>query len=134
MTTDLIDPDDTSRRPDVLAEHFAGLIRRGLLCYPRGAITGQLYPLDRAPSSVDEPIDWRDASGEASLYSFAVYHQSYSSNFAVPYLVAHVELLEGLRFISTLIGCDDGNARIGMRLRAEFAAGNRLVFRPCAAK
>ena len=48
------------------------------------------------------------ASGKGKIYSFVVYHVAYHPGFKddLPYVVALVELDEGPRFLSNIVGCD----------------------------
>lgn len=129
MTADPPDPRGVTTKAANLAETFADLAAQGILCYPQGNRSRQVYPLDRHASSIDEGIDWLPAGGEARLHSFAVFHQRYAPSVKVPYVVAHIELTEGIRLISTLIDINLSDVTVGMPLKAEFIPDNRLVFR-----
>lgn len=61
---------------------------------------------------------WAEASGDATVESFVVYHTAYHPAFKerVPYNVAIVSLNEGPRLISSVIAPNDA-VRIGMKLR-----------------
>ncbi len=129
MTADSTELPNLTTEKAILAETFAEFAARGLLRYPRGNSSGKVYSLDRHASSIDERVDWLPASGEARLHSFAIFYQRYEPCRDVPYVVAHVELSEGIRLISTLIDCEISRVKVGMLLGAEFAPGNHLVFR-----
>ena len=63
---------------------------------------------------------WEKAAGGAKLISWVVYHTAYHPAFAsrLPYTVAVVELDEGPRLISNLVGMDASiPLRIEQRLR-----------------
>lgn len=80
-----------------------------------------------------ETLDWVAASGRASLYSFVVVHTAYHAAFPPPYNAAIVELEEGPRIYSNVIGCSDAQLRIDMPLHVVFEAqgGTWLpVFQP----
>jgi uncharacterized OB-fold protein len=64
----------------------------------------------------------RAASGRATLNSFTVVHQSGvpALRERLPYVVAYVELEEGVCLLSNLVTCAPGAARIGMALRVLF--------------
>lgn len=64
----------------------------------------------------------RAASGKATLNSFTVVHQSGvpALRERLPYIVAYVELEEGLCLLSNLVNCPPAEARIGMALRVLF--------------
>jgi uncharacterized OB-fold protein len=66
--------------------------------------------------------DWIPVSGRGRLFSFAVMHQVYHPGFAdeVPYAVVVVELEEGARLVSNLVGCPVSEIRIGMPVEVVF--------------
>jgi uncharacterized OB-fold protein len=82
--------------------------------------------------------EWVEASGRARLHSWVVFHQVYHPGFAdrVPYNVAVVELEEGPRVTTNIVGADHRHLRAGMPLEAMFetvAEGVALPkFRPAA--
>lgn len=61
------------------------------------------------PQCLEDKWTWQVASGKAKLISWVVYHMAYHPAFAqrLPYAVAVVELAEGARLISNVIGLDD---------------------------
>jgi len=93
------------------------------------------------PGSVVCPRCWSDAvtwvasAGDGTVVTFAVYHRSYYPAFQllVPYVVAVVELAEGPRLVSNVVGVAPERVRVGMPVRVEFQlAGDTAlpVFRP----
>lgn len=54
-------------------------------------------------------LTWEIGSGEAKLVSWVVYHRPFNPAFAdrVPYTVAVVELAEGPRLVSNIVGSRD---------------------------
>jgi uncharacterized OB-fold protein len=77
---------------------------------------------DRCVDCWSSDSDWAQASGKATLYSFGVMHQQYHPAFAdaIPYNFALVELDEGPRMISNIVGCEHGDLRVGMLLVADY--------------
>jgi uncharacterized protein len=77
------------------------------------------------------------ASGRGTVYSFVVAHHPAIPPFEYPNLIALVELEEGTRLVSNLVGVAREDARIGMPVAVEFAEvePGRLLprFRPAAA-
>jgi uncharacterized OB-fold protein len=71
-----------------------------------------------------DEIEWADASGEGKLHSFGIVHQLYHPGFKdeIPYNIAVVELAEGPRINSNVVGCENSELRVGMPLRATFVA------------
>ena len=80
-------------------------------------------------------LDWIQASGRARLFSWTVCHPPLLPYFSerAPWVVAAVELEEGVRMVSRVIGIEPEGYTIGMPLVAEFEeAGpvHLVVFRP----
>ena len=69
-----------------------------------------LPPRTECPSCLGTDWSWRDASGRGKLVSWVVYFVAYDEAFKekLPYNVAIVELEEGVRLVSNIIGCPDG--------------------------
>jgi uncharacterized OB-fold protein/acyl dehydratase len=61
-------------------------------------------------------MGFRVASGRGSLYSFAVPHYPQANGFRYPVLVGLVELEEGTRLVSDIVGCSREHLRVGMPL------------------
>jgi hypothetical protein len=76
------------------------------------------------------------ASGRGTVHTFTVTHQNQVPGFrdACPYVLAYVELEEGPRLLSNVVGCDPAAVRIGMPVRVAFAGTEGEfpvpVFRP----
>lgn len=63
------------------------------------------------------------ASGRGSVYTFTVTHQNGVPPFrdAVPYVLAYVELEEGPRLMTNVVGCEPADVEIGMPVVVDFA-------------
>ena len=68
-----------------------------------------------------EPVEWVDASGRGTIYSYTVIRQNFSRAFRdlLPYVVALVDLDEGPRLMTNILGSPDG-VRIGDRVQVSF--------------
>ncbi|MGW6400174.1 bifunctional MaoC family dehydratase N-terminal/OB-fold nucleic acid binding domain-containing protein [Streptomyces sp. NPDC055134] len=66
--------------------------------------------------------DWGtvEASGEGTVFSYVVMHHPPFPAFDPPYAVGLVELAEGVRIISNVVGVPYDKVRIGMPVRLEF--------------
>lgn len=64
--------------------------------------------------------DTVEASGEGVVYSYVVMHHPRFPASDPPYAVAQIELAEGVRMVSNVIGVPCGRVRIGMPVRLEF--------------
>lgn len=80
--------------------------------------------------------DTVEASGQATLYSFVVAHHPRHPAFDYPLVVAVVELEEGTRLITNLVGATPDEIRIGMPLTLEWLEADPEltlpVFRPAS--
>lgn len=64
--------------------------------------------------------DTVEASGEGTVYSYVVMHHPPFPAFEPPYAVGLIELAEGVRMVSNVIGVAPGKVRIGMPVRLAF--------------
>jgi uncharacterized OB-fold protein len=76
----------------------------------------------RCPVCFSTEIVWVQASGQGTLSTFTLVHQVAHPGFAceVPYVLAEVDLPEGLRILSTIVGCPHAELCIGMPLAVTF--------------
>jgi uncharacterized OB-fold protein len=98
--------------------------RRHELVLQRCADCGTVRHRPRAlcPACLSGQIEWIRASGRGAVYSFTVTHQNQAPAFrrAVPYVLAYVELEEGVRMLTNVVGCEPGQVRVGMPVQVEF--------------
>ena len=66
--------------------------------------------------------DWVPASGSGKLYSFGIMHQKLHPQFAerTPYQFAIVELDEGPRLVTNVVGIPDEDVRVDMPVTVVF--------------
>ena len=79
----------------------------------------------------DEP-SWREVCGQGVVSTWVVVHQPWFPSFAgeIPYNVIQVELDEGPRLTSSLVGVANDEIRIGMRVIVEFEPVNEDITLP----
>ncbi len=110
--------------PDEISAPFFDGARQGRLMLQHcTACDGWSFPVrERCPHCFAAALEWRAASGRGTLYTFAVMHQVMNPGFAgaVPYNVSQVDLDEGVRMISNVVGTPNDRLRIGMKLEAVF--------------
>ncbi len=109
--------------PDADSAPYWAAARDGHLLVQRCTACGhtQLYPRDRC-LVCRGPVEWVEASGRGTVYSFTVIRQNYSRPFRdwIPYVVALVDLEEGPRVMTNIVECEPDAVRIGMAVRARF--------------
>jgi uncharacterized OB-fold protein/acyl dehydratase len=74
----------------------------------------------------DVPTDYIVASGKGTVFSFVVHHAPQVPGRTLPFVIALVELEEGVRMLGELRGIDPAKVEIGMDVRAtyiDFPAG-----------
>ena len=112
--------------PSAVTRPFWDGLREGRLRLQRSRTTGQwvFYPRAVSPFGAGDELDWQDASGRGTVYSFTIARRPTAPQWEgeTPYVIAIVELAEGPRLITNIVGCDPESVRIGMPVTAEFTA------------
>ncbi|WP_111508136.1 bifunctional MaoC family dehydratase N-terminal/OB-fold nucleic acid binding domain-containing protein [Mycobacterium kyogaense] len=85
---------------------------------PDGSL--QHPPVPAVWADKDEPVDYVVASGEGTVYSFVVHHAPKVPGRTLPFVIALVELEEGVRMLGELRGVDPADVKIGMSVRATY--------------
>jgi uncharacterized OB-fold protein len=101
---------EAARRQELVVQRCAGC---GTLRFPARPICSRCLGREAV---------WVPASGRGTVFSFAVMHQANHPGFAaeVPYAVVVIELEEGPRVLSNLVGCAVGDIRIGLPVEVVF--------------
>ena len=74
-----------------------------------------------------EPIDYVVSSGKGTVFSFVVHHAPKVPGRTLPFVIALVELEEGVRLLGELRNVDHAQVKIGMPVCAtyiDFPAGD----------
>lgn len=85
-----------------------------------------------------DDLDWHRCSGKGMVYSYSVAHRPTTPGFSAeaPFAVAIVELDEGVRMTTNVIGCPVAEVHIGQPVKAVFEAVtpelSLVKFRPVA--
>jgi uncharacterized protein len=91
------------------------------------------YPRPFCPVCGSLNTSWTEASGKGTVYTFTVVHRSGVPGYreAIPYVVAYVELAEGPRVMTNVVGCEPDEVRVGMPVRVVFhdTGQNSALFR-----
>lgn len=77
------------------------------------------FPREACPRCLGDAFDWRDASGLATVHALSVQTKAGLPMMAdrVPYVVALVDLDEGVRLMTNIVGCPTDQVEVGMRVR-----------------
>jgi uncharacterized OB-fold protein len=79
------------------------------------------YPKMYCPECGALSVTWTEASGAGTIYSFTVAHRGPGAfGEAVPYVIAYVELAEGPRVLTNIVGCAPDQVSIGLPVRVVF--------------
>jgi uncharacterized OB-fold protein len=80
------------------------------------------YPRPYCPFCWSDDVAPWQASGRATLYTYSVVHVNDLAPFKdrLPYVAAMVELEEGPRLMTTVVGCAPEELRVGMPLTVDF--------------
>jgi uncharacterized OB-fold protein len=89
-------------------------------CRACGAL--QHYPRGVCAACWTAELEWRPASGRGTVYTFTVTRRSQAPGFkdALPYVLAWVELEEGVQMLTNVVECDPDRVAIGMPVRVVF--------------
>ena len=83
-----------------------------------------------------EKVEWTQMSGKGEVYSFTVIRQvvgrAASKSFEpdIPYVIAWVDLAEGPRLITNIVGCPVDEVKLGMKVAVQFEQASEKVWLP----
>jgi uncharacterized OB-fold protein len=110
--------------PTPTSAPFWAALREHRLCLQYSPSSGRyvFYPRVLAPGTLADDLEWRELSGRGKVYTFAVATRATAPAWedARPQLLAVVELDEGLRLPTELVGVTAEDIRVGMRVRAVY--------------
>lgn len=98
----------------------------------------QFYPRPLCLHCYSDHLDWVRSPGIGRVYSFTVTYQNLMPGFAeeVPYIFALVDLDEGVRMTTNIVGCKPEDVRVGMPVQVVFEYVSREItlpkFRPAS--
>jgi uncharacterized protein len=98
--------------------------RSGILClqYCAQCQQYQFYPRLYCMHCGADKISWVTASGRGVIYSYTIIHQNKSPEFVqdTPYNVAVIQLEEGPRMMSNIIGISPEDLRVDLPVKIVF--------------
>lgn len=117
--------------PDDSTEHYWQGLREGVLRYKRCLDCGRPhhYPRVFCPHCWSPNVEWADAAGTGTVYTYSIVHSNDLPPFRdrLPYVVAVVELDEGVRIDTNLVGIEHDDLAVGMAVKVVFEAEDDFV-------
>jgi uncharacterized OB-fold protein len=107
--------------PDAVSAPWWAAAAEGRLLYQSCPVCGhrQFYPRPLCTACGADP-EWAEASGRGVVHTFTVVRQYGAPPFKdeLPYVVAMIELEEGVRMLANVTDCDVESVRVGMAVEA----------------
>jgi uncharacterized protein len=96
---------------------FWDAAREGRFLVPFCSACGKAhwYPRAICPFCDSDKIEWRNASGKGTIYTFSVMRRAKD-----PYAIAHVTLAEGPTMLTNIVDCDFDKLKIGQPVTVVF--------------
>ena len=96
---------------------FWDAAREGRFLVPFCAACGKAhwYPRAICPFCAGDKVEWREASGKGTIYTFSVMRR-----VKEPYAIAHVTLAEGPTMLTNIVNCDFDKLSIGQPVAIVF--------------
>jgi uncharacterized protein len=82
--------------------------------------TYQWFPRSMCKICMSDQLKWVEARGTGKIYSFTVTYRGPSAAFADPYAIALVELDEGVRVMTNIVGYPLDDIRVEMPVKVTF--------------
>jgi uncharacterized OB-fold protein len=114
------------RFPEPDTEPFWEATKEHRLTYQTCNACGQVvfYPRQHCPNCLSSDTTWHDSKGEGTVYTYSVVRLNRHPAFADlgPYAVAWIDLDEGFRLLSNVVGVGDPtkDISIGQRVRVRW--------------
>ncbi len=111
-------------RVDEESKGYWEACERGELYVQKCRKCGRLrhYPRALCPACLSDDAEWQRCSGRGTVYTFTVVFQNQAPGFRgrVPYVLAYVELEEGVRLLTNIVDCEPESVEIGMAVEVRF--------------
>src|SRR5262245_20647902 len=112
-------------RPSEITRPFWEAARKGKIIVQRCEVCGRAQhpPRPTCSNCWSDNIKWIECSGDGEVYTYTVCHWATMPSFKneTPYIVAIVELPEGIRLNGGVIKCSLEQIRIGLKVKASFS-------------
>lgn len=119
-------PRPQPRFPEPDTQPFWDATKEHKLMYQVDPKTGDVvfFPRRHSPFTGSTDLEWRQSKGMGTVYTYSVIRQSRHPAFApiVPYAIAYVDLDEGFRLLTNVVGVADPtkDITIGMRVKLQW--------------
>ena len=92
----------------------------------------QFYPRGICSNCWTTDIKWVHSTGRGKVWTYTITYQNRTPGFAedVPYVLALVELEEGVKMFTNIIECDPKEVKIGMDVEVTFVRANNFITIP----
>ena len=110
-------------KPTATTQPFWDGVKDGklLVQYDPDSDSWQFYPRAISMKTGKRNLEWREASGTGTVYSFTeTYVPMAGFEDRVPYLLAMVDLDEGVRILANLVNVTADAVSIGMKVKVAF--------------
>lgn len=109
-------------KPSALTQPFWEGLRKGELRLQKCGDCSKyvFYPRPACSYCMSERLEWTAVSGRGRVYTFTIVRRANIPAFQadVPYVFAIVELEEGPRLATNVVGCDPEAVRVDMPVKA----------------
>jgi hypothetical protein len=81
------------------------------------------YPRQACPGCLGSDLRWAPLAGTGTIYAFNVMHKPGNPMMGdeVPYVIALVDLDEGIRMTTNIVGATDGSLRCDQRVQVDWS-------------
>jgi uncharacterized OB-fold protein len=123
-------------KPNYLSQPFWDACRQHRLTVQRCRECGGYIfpPQDFCRFCFSDRLEWAEASGRGTVYSFTVIWRPQTPAFQIPYVAAIVDLAEGYQMVSNVVDCPWQDVRVGLPVEVTFEDRSETislpVFRP----
>ncbi len=91
----------------------------------------QHYPRPLCPECQSSDFSWQPLSGRGHIFSYTISYKAFDRFWAdhVPYVIATIELEEGVRMVSDILDLDPGAVAINQKVEVYFedSPGSGLI-------
>src|SRR3990172_8736170 len=89
-------------------------------CNDCGAVV--FYPKHHCTSCGSSNLAWHTSSGSGTVYTYSIVRSNRSPSFVdyVPYVLSYVDLDEGFRIMTNIVGIEPDAVKVGMRVRVKW--------------